>query len=175
MPAANLYQLFAFEDQIQVAAKAVLEAAQLTPVFTRGDVSRITDAGYLVRFTRGAATGAQGQIPATALTEISNRMEFVQFQGTLDIVIALPRPSNTIVSNTDGIYREIGALIGKVSAEFLRIKLPFTGSNLPYLDVSEILPQPAEWGVDEDHNLDVCTLSWQVTFSIKQSAWPSSA
>jgi hypothetical protein len=172
MPAAHLYQLFAHEDAIQTATVALLTAAGLTPVYTRGDTAALADTGYLVRFTRGPASGSMQKIPAAALTAISNRVEFSGYTGTLDIAVVVARPANLPVTGLPAIRTTLGQRVGRVSAALLRSTLPFTTTNLPFHDVSEILPQAAEWGTDEDHDLDICRLSWQLTYAIRADAWP---
>ena len=172
MPATSLYQLFAFEDQFSVAAGSVLAAGGFPNAFDRGNSGAIGDTATLVKFTRGAAVdGAVGLIPRGPY---AGRSEFVQFTGTLEIQRTRPRKSNTTVAMDPGVQRELGRDMGKISALFLRAVLPFSTANLPYLDVSEIHPQPADWGVDEENQLDGCTLTWQVTFAIRKDAWPES-
>lgn len=169
MAADNLYQLFGFADQFSDAAGGILAAAGFSNPYSRGSSDAVTDTATFIRFDPGPATGAVCLIPRGSYR---GRSEYCQFTGTLAVQRQRPRKGNATVADIEGVQRELGRDAGKISACFLRARLPFTADNLPWLEVSDIRPQGAEFGVDERHHIDGVTLTWLITFAIRLSAWP---
>lgn len=180
MPAYTLAQLHAFEDQFTGAVIAILTAGGITGAIGDGEDADLSDEIATVGFAVGPATGATALIPATALETISNRQEYNQFVGTLTIMYHLPRTrSSEAVTGLPGVRRVLGQKTGLIRSLFLRSLLPFDATNLPYLEVSAIVPQGTTYGASpydgEEHQIDAAILSWQITFAIRRSAWPTAA
>lgn len=170
MPANSLYQLYAFEDQFHVAAGELLEAAGFPTPYARGDARPLSDTATIVRFTTGAATGEMTRIP---VGPYAGRPTYGRFTGQLEVIRYRSRVENASVTDVAGIQRELGRDAGKIRPLFLRECIPFTEENLPFLVVTDVLPQAAGWGFDAEQQLDMFTLSWTVTFEIRSAAWPA--
>ena len=170
MPATSLAQLYAFEDQFMSTASAVLAAAGFATPYSRGAETPIADTATLVRFTTGAATGEMVRIPRG---DAAGRPAYGRFTGTLEVVRYRPRREGQSLTALVGVQRELGLDAGKIRALFGRAVLPFTEENLQFLFVTDIQPAPSSWGFDEDHQLDLVNLQWQVTFEIRTTAWPA--
>lgn len=169
MPATDLYQLYAFEDQFMRAAALILEAAGFPTPYARGDQRPLPDTVTLVRFTTGAATGEMLRIGAGPA---AGRPTYGRYTGVLEVVRYRPRAENAALADIAGIQRELGRDAGRIRPLFLREAIPFTAERLPFLLVTDVLPQPSSWGFDEEHQLDMFTLSWLVSFEIRANAWP---
>jgi hypothetical protein len=169
MPAANLYQLYAFEDQFHVAAGALLEDAGFPTPYARGDARPLSDTATIVRFTTGAATGDVLRIPAGVY---AGRPTFGRFTGQLEVIRYRSRVENATITDVAGVQRELGRDAGKIRPLFLRECIPFTETNLPFLVVTEVQPEACGWGFDAEQQLDMFTLTWSVSFEIRANAWP---
>lgn len=170
MPAANLYQLYAFEDQMMLAASAILEAGGFATPYARGDQRPLADSVTLCRFTTGAATGDLLRVGAGSA---AGRPTYGIYTGLLEVVRYRPRSANATLAGIAGVQRELGRDAGKIRPLFLREALPFTAQRLPYLLVTDILPEAAYWGSDQERELDMFTLTWRITFEIRADAWPA--
>lgn len=167
-PAPDLETLLDFDAQISAAAKAVLIACSVAPAsHSMAEApTELEDDALRVKFERGAATGAQVLIPCGPL---AGRPEYAQFTGTLTAHISKPFVDTELLSGSE-IRTTLTQPATRASLALLYSRQPFTAENLPYLSVTDILPQGIRYYTNGANVL--IEVSWNLTFEIRMSAWP---
>ena len=172
MPSPTIIELYDFDTQIEDAVAAVLVAglAGVTPALVaQVNVSR--DSATLatpridVEFTRGPAILQYG-----AVGQADPRQVPVAYHGTITILISTTRPNdNALMTPVHGPLR------GAVSYFLSAGAKVFTSSNLPWLQILEMLPAQGQRLTQQNKEQDVDALTFAVKFAINQSSWPATA
>jgi hypothetical protein len=167
MPAPTLTDLYQFEAQFGAAVVGILSNAGYTDIYVRGTNDAVHDTGIMTWCDVSQAdTECMGRISSGPL---AGRPEFVGYSCTLAIMRVVPRQENSEIPLTTSLVYEAG----KIRSLFIRAALPFNSENLPYINVDAVTPLATQWGISDSGNLDTCTLSWNISFSINPTAWPT--
>lgn len=167
MPASTLQELHDFEGQFATAAKAILTAAGLTGVRGVGETGTVPDEVIVTNFLAGAA------VPdARGVLTPSGAVIAGLYDGSLEILIRRRRDDN-IASELTGVSRRMNETISQIRALFLAQPEPFTSANLPYYDVSNLIPQETEYAYDTATRREAVVLSWSVRWCINPDQLPA--
>ena len=164
MAAPNLPTLYDFETQIEsvwvsvmsTAFSAQLPAASVQVIGTRDASIDQTPrlevelhVGNVLRTRRGVLNGSYREIP-------------IAFTGTLRFRLISTRP-----------YASHGMLRGIVRSTVSASANVITSSNLPYLQILEILPSSSTPQIYDEKAQDITEMDYAIQFAIKNEAWPS--
>lgn len=167
--APNSDTLHNFEEIFEEAALNVIEAAGIDALKARSTDDRpIFDVA--VAFTVGAADPVRQ--PRESTTPGIIRQEYFAYKGCkLEVQLTFNRELDpgTTLQNADSKFGEVRAKIRNV---FRECKWPFRDENLLYYRVTKLRPDGTQNGVDTEKGRDLCTMSFEVDFTIPPDAWP---
>lgn len=168
MAAPNLETLLDFETNFETASKTFLETATgLTASSTYATLDQ--DTFIVPRLEVMFELGGAMDPPAPKILN-SSTVEYIAHEGTLTIRVV----SDASVNGTQTNHRIIR---GKVRGAMLLNADNFTTTAgettiLPYYDVKYLRPTGTDFEIDGD--LAISNLTYAVTFSIKEDAFPES-
>lgn len=163
MPAPSLAALLNFEPQLTHAARQVLAAGGFPDARQRGLNAVLPDAHTVVTVDVGAATGRLGLRP-------EGTTEHAQFTATLSVAVAVLRKDNEPAADGSGTL--LDTRCAQIRALFLNHPNQLDG-YVPHLHVNAIQPMAAQYEIDSGTEADMRILSWELTFTIPDEAWPS--
>lgn len=169
MAAPDPFALYDFETQLAgpivdalVAALAGTSPAITCQVVKSRDVDDLITPRISIDVAPGAPLGhmtTQGQANPRQVPDA--------FDSTLTVEVASTRP---IVDGNSAIH---GVLVGFVRYYLSAGAKIFNGTNLPYLQVLEMLPQSSASGKMDNKEQDLTVLVYGLKFAIRPDAWPS--
>lgn len=173
MAAPSIFDLYDFEGQIEGAAQAALEAmiAGVTPALpaVQVNVSRDSDTQATPRFDLMFATG-EPILQYGALGQANPKQVPVAFQGLLTVLVVTTRPQdNAAAVPFHGLLRGLARYCFSAGAKVLN------DTNLPYLQILELLPTGLRPQLQEDKEQDIDALQFSVKFAVRNDAWPVGA
>ena len=163
MPAPDLHTLHDYETNFENALKDFLPTdtgLTVTDLFASLDQDSFVLPRLEVMFEAGEAID-----PPVKVNLTDDPTEYGKFRGTLTVRIL----SDASISGTNTEHRE---LRGKVRASLMIRASNFTNTNLPYYEVNYLRPNGTNYEVDG--NIMMTILSYDVMFSFKSDAYPTS-
>ena len=169
MPAPSLASLHDFEGQFATAAKAILVSAGFAPVRAAGEPGTVPDEVIVTNFLTGpAVSGVRG-----ALTPQGYVIPSI-YDGELEIMVRRRRDDN-VATEIPGISRRLNEAVATIRGLLLEQPEPFTPANLPYYDVSQILPAACDYAYNRETRLEAVVLSWNVRWCLNPDELPADA
>lgn len=168
MAAPDFATLLNFEGQLVHAARSILVAGGFT-VRERGNRAALSDTFTAVMVDVGDATGRLGRRP-------EGTTEHAQYLATLSVTVAIERKTNEPEGDATGTL--LDQRCAAIRALFLNHPNPFAAYQDAagvYLQVHGIRPLAAQSDLDTGPEVDSRVLSWELSFIIPDSAWPSVA
>lgn len=161
----DAYDLYNFEDQTEGAASDGLEA-------------RLAAAGMDVQ----VLTSRDAPIKDTPRIELSFSLSQSMVQRTAAaqaVPKQVPNAFEAIITASVVTTRAIaednandhGRIVGLVRYHFSAAARPFTSSNLPLLEILEMLPEAQSPRVIDQKGQDVTVLTYHVWFAIANASW----
>ena len=157
MPAPKFSTCYRLEDYIETAVKSALNNALLN-CYAQRDEDTVGTPRTHVQFVTGPALEHYSQLLSDGTTRID------RFTGTLQVAI--------VTNRADDVADSHSATRGTVREVLYNHQVTITEAMLPYhvlLRIVETGTTP-ETSSDDDH--DISTISFQVVFQIRPSAWP---
>jgi hypothetical protein len=157
MPAPKFSTCYQFEDSIEAAVKSALNLSVLNCYSQRDDDVVGTPRTH-VQFTTGAATEHYSEL----LSDSTRRPDM--FQGTLQVGIVTNRGVDTADAHA--------ANRGTIRDILYNFQVTLTDVLLPYHKIVRVMETGTtpESSADDEH--DISTISFNLWFQIRPSAWP---
>ena len=168
MPAApDLLTLYDFEDQLESPTAAILTAALAAAgitanVYTSQVLGIKTTPRIDVQFLPGRALNHRTATRQTVAKEVPD-----MFDGTLYCTVATTRAVDQ--AGNAPIH---GKLRGLIRAALSAGKGNYNSTNMPYLQILDMLPEAAPHTLYDDKDLDLTAVAFFVQFGILDTAWP---
>lgn len=163
MPAPNDETVLNFETNFEDALKDFL--ATDTGLSSTSVFATLDQDTFVVPRVEVMIEIAEALDPPIEKYSGSTDFEYLQYKASLAIRVV----SDASVDGTEANHRTIRS---KVRKSMQRNSTNFTSENLPYYAVVYMRPTGTVYEIDGD--LAISTLSYDITFSIKDDAFPSS-
>lgn len=167
---ATFLTLYDFEGQIETAAAGIMSAS-LTTFGLSANVSTsqqqpTKDTPFIeILFNPGRAMEQR-----TAAGQASPKIVPNAFQGTLYVTIGTTRPFDQALSSP--LHPQLRSLVRYTFSAGAKL---FNSTNLPYLQILDMLPESAPHTIFDEKQQDITTIAFFVQFAINNSAWPTSS
>ena len=173
MPTLDSIVFYDFESQIELGAKGILIAglASITPALPPVQVLRSQDEDTLtVPRLECMFETTRPILQYTAAGQASPKQVPTAFEGTLSVLVATGRiQDDARMSPIHGSLRAIVRYFFSAGAK------QWNDSNLPNLQILEILPAGMRAQLQQDKAQDYDVLQFAVKFAVKPSVWPAIA
>ncbi len=163
MPAPNDETVLDFETNFETAIKTFL--ATDTGLGATSLFATLDQDTFLVPRVEVMIEIGEALDPPIPKFDTSTDLEYMQYKASLAVRVV----SDASVDGTEANHRTIRS---KVRKSMQRNGTNFTNVNLPYYAVVYLRPTGTIYEVDGD--LAVSTMSYDITFSIKDDAFPTS-
>lgn len=170
MPNPNIGELLDFVTQLEAAGASILTAgfAGITPalapqIVVSRDSDTLETPRIGVQFTVGPAILQFG-----AIGQANPKQVPVAYLGTFALTIATTRPNDNAKQNPLH-----GTLVGFSRYFFSAGAKAFTETNLPWLQLLEMLPAQCAAQMQENKEQDLDVLTWDAKFAIRDQYWPA--
>lgn len=157
MPAPKFSTCYQFEDAIEAAVKSAFNSSILN-CYAQKDDDTVGTPRTHVQFTTGSALDHWSAL----LSDGSTRQDM--FNGTLQVGIVTNRQDDTADSHS--------ATRGTVRDILYNFQTTLTESLLPYHKIVRVVETGTTPEVSSEDDHDISTISFQLTFQIRPSAWP---
>jgi hypothetical protein len=165
--APSLEHLYDFETQLASAAAAILADLGFS-VHKPGDTAAIPDDHCRVTAICGPADGSQTLVPCGAW---SGRVVYHRFSAQLQVTHMM-RLSKSQVIDDDYELTSFSSRISRTRVAFDAAAFPFNVANLPWLQVTDIVPSGLNYLANDQRGLVGAQLDFALTFEISSGAWP---
>lgn len=169
MAAPDFFTLYDWETQLEGAAASVLTAAltaaSITANVYTSQVSSTKQTPWIeLDFLPGRALDQR-----TAIGQASPKIVPNAFEGILLATVVTTRPIDEALVTP--LHR---TLRGLVRYAFSAGAKSFTGVNLPYIQILDMLPEAAPGTLYDEKEQDKTELAFHLIWAIQNSAWPTS-
>lgn len=173
MAAPDVFTLYDFEGQIEPTIAAILTTAlagTVPPITCQVSVTRDSTTndtpGISITVSPGAPLGHM-----TAAGQANPKQVPDMFDATLTVSISTTRPiDNALTDPLHGILRGLCRYYLSAGAKV------FNDTNMPYLQIIEMLPASSASGIPEaNKEQDMTVLIYSLKFAIRPDAWPATA
>lgn len=172
MPSPNIGELLDFQTQLCDATASILTAgfAGLTPTFApQVLVPRDSDTELTPRVEVGFEVGP-ALLQYGAIGQADPRQVPVAYHGNLTLRLVTTRPDdNARMSPLHPVMVGYSRYFMSAGAKL------FTQTNLPWLQILEMLPAQCGSQLQDHKEQDVDVLTWAVKFAIRNEYWPALA
>lgn len=167
MAAPDFATLYDFETQMEDALASaittILTAASITaPVSVTRDVETNDTPRVEITFSPGNALTQRTAIGQATPKQVPN-----SFQGAYSVKIVTSRQ---IIPDNAELH---GTIRGWVRYVLTAGAKGFNTSNLPYIQILEMLPTSATAQIYDEKQQDISELNHEVWFAIRNDAWPA--
>lgn len=166
---SDIYDLYNFDDAIEAAVKAVLQAELTTAAIvcdvwtTREEGKKVTPR-IEVAFSLHSAMTQMTTAGQAAPKQVPNA-----FEGTIALTLSTTRPSATGNADQHGRIRGLARYVMTAGAK------KFNSTSLPGLQILNMLPEEQSPRVYDGKSQDLSILSYHLWFAVNNSAWPATA
>jgi hypothetical protein len=166
---SDIYDLYDFDDRIEDAIKAVL-VAELTAATITCEVWTSREGGKKgtprleVSFSLHSAMAQRTAAGQATPKQVPN-----SFEGSVAITLSTTRPSVAGNADQHGRIRGLARYVMTAGAK------KFNGTNLPGIQILEMLPEEQTPRVYDGKSQDLSILGYRIWFAIPNNAWPSTA
>lgn len=169
MAAPDFFTLYDWETQLEGAGKAVLDATLTAAgidatVYTSQSPDIKETPRVELQFLPGRALDQR-----TAQGQANPKIVPNAFEGIIYARVITTRPID------QGGALLHGTLRGLVRFAFSAGAKAFTGANLPYLQILDMLPEAGAHQLFTEKEQDITELAFYLKWAIRNDAWPSSA
>jgi len=159
---ATLQDIFAFEGPIEAAVSAMLTAAGVSDILTRGQYAYAKDTRVEVRLDPGAAD-------PESLSLVGAGMEYISRTGILEISVMSDRRREKTNTGPRLLH---DAILANVRAAMIRANAGALNALLPNHIVTDLRDHGVERSLSV--GIDVSVQRFTITFEINTASWPSS-
>lgn len=161
MPSPTDIALMDFEGNIEKAFASQFEALGQSSPALQMDDAQLKTPRYVFQFSSQGVYGGDESRDAIDNNGVQRQQ---MFRGQLTVVILTDR-----VDNTDGTHSTLRANIRSI---LHRWRITLTREFFPYYDIGNMVEAGMNPSVENQQNLDVSTLRFNLVFSIRADAWP---
>ncbi len=173
MPATSIFDLYDQASLIEPACETVLQATLngITPALPAIaiNVSRDSDTHITPRYELTFDIGEE--IPQWgAIGQANPKQVPVAFNGVLTVKVVTTRPNDN--ARMDPLH---GLMRGMAGYTFSAQGKAFTESNLPYLEILQIVSLGMRAQMQENKEEDISELRFGFKYAVRNDAWPATA
>jgi len=170
MPAPSIFDVLDFEGLLEPACKSVLQTviAGISPALPaiQVNVSRDSDTSETPRYDLMFASGEE--IPQYgAIGQADPRQVAVAYTGVLTALIVTTRPNDN--ARMDPLHSLMTAI---ARYAFSAQAKGFNETNLPYLQILQIVSIDYRPQLQENKEQDISELRFAFKFAVRNDAWP---
>ncbi len=170
MAAPSLAALLDFESAFETAAKTLLATSGIN-AFISQQAEKLPLINTGISFDLGAAYDELTILPQGGRSA-RDQQDFFRYTASLEFMVSVNRDTNRDPTQA-GADSFLGQIRGLIRGAMMQSQWPFRDSNLPYYRVSQIRPNGTSTGYEQERNVDLVTLRFQIDFAIQPAAWPS--
>lgn len=164
---SDIYDLYDFDDRMEDAVKAVLVAELATAnivceVWTSREAGKKSTPRLEVAFSLHSAMAQRTAAGQAAPRQVPNA-----FEGTFALTLSTTRPSAAGNADNHGRIRGLARYVMTAGAK------RFNSTNLPGIQLLEMLPEEQSPRVYDGKSQDLSILSYHVWFAIPNASWPA--
>lgn len=163
MPAQSKKQIYAFEENFEVAVRSVLDKAGLLNLLITGQSDSLPESRLEILFVLGET------LNQATLPNGEHVYDFFNAKLTMRIVTTRPTDQPSLLPGVGMLHSEFAA--GTRVALEERLK-PFNVENLPWYGVQTIRPAGSARDLDPRWLEDYTRLDYLIEFGIRSNAWP---